>query len=99
MYVLHSAVLNVTPLHPAGFMINFCAVMLELCKPFFSRDPSGQKLGLISAQYATSPTCRLNLHNEPCLAQGVVCKSERTWFSESEGNDALRLRKYRIIIN
>ena len=63
--------------YSAGFMINFCGVMLELCKPFFCSDPSGQKLGLISAQYATSPACRLSLHSEPCLAQGVVSKLEK----------------------
>ena len=61
------------PIHTlSGFMLNFCAVMLELCKPFFSNDPSGQKLALINAQYATSPACRLDLHNETCLAQGIV---------------------------
>ena len=50
--------------------------MLELCKPFFSSHLSAQKLGLISNDYPSSPSCRLDLHNETCLAQGMIGERE-----------------------
>ena len=56
----------------SGFLVNFCAVMLEFCKPFFSNHPSAKKLPLIVPQYPSSPFCRLDLHNEPCLAGGII---------------------------
>lgn len=59
-----------------GFMLNFCAVMLELCKPFFCSHPSADKLALISTSYPTSACCRLDLLNEPCLAQGFLVGDE-----------------------
>lgn len=57
-----------------GYMVNFCAVMLELCKPFFTSDPSGPKLDLISTDYPTSQLCRLDLNGEPCFAQAIISK-------------------------
>ena len=53
-------------------MLNFCAVLLELCKPFFANHPSGEKLALISRDYPTSPLCRLDLNNETCFAGGII---------------------------
>ena len=55
-----------------GFMLNFCAVLLELCKPFFANHPSGEKLGLISREYPTSSFCRLDFNNETCFAEGII---------------------------
>ena len=56
-----------------GFFLNFCSVLLLLCKPFMSsHDASGQKLGLIDHAYPTSPLCRLDQINETCLARGVI---------------------------
>ena len=46
--------------------------MLELCKPFFSTDPSAPKLDLIRTDYAASPQCRLDLNGEPCFTQGII---------------------------
>ena len=53
-------------------MLNFCAVLLELCKPFFADHPSGEKLGLISRDYPTSSLCRLDFYDEPCFAKGII---------------------------
>ena len=55
-----------------GFFVNFCIVLLEFCRPFFSSHPSGPKLHLISPEYSVSPACRLDLHNDPCLASGII---------------------------
>ena len=57
-----------------GYMVNLCAVVLELCKPFFTSSSSGPKLGLISLNYPSSPFCRLDLHGEPCLANTLISR-------------------------
>ena len=56
----------------AGFMLNFSAVLLKLCQPFFANAPNS-KLAKIDPNYCTSPHCRLDFHNEPCLAHGNIC--------------------------
>ena len=56
----------------AGFMINFCTVLLTFCKPFFSRFVSAPKLDLISLDYPSSPVCRLDHINVTCLASGTI---------------------------
>jgi ubiquitin-protein ligase len=52
-------------------MVNFCNVMLKFCQPFFStcRSP---KLAKINHLYYTLPSCRLDMHNEPCMAMGCL---------------------------
>ena len=57
-------------------MINFCAVLLLLCKPFFANHPSGEKLALINGGYPKSPLCRLDLKNETCFAEGIINSKE-----------------------
>jgi hypothetical protein len=63
-----------------GYMVNFCAVILELCKPFFTSSPSGPKLSLIYPDYPSSPFSRLDLHGEPCFAQTILSAEERLKF-------------------
>ena len=55
-----------------GFLANFCMVLLEFCRPFFSSHSSAPKLPLIVSDYPTSSVCRLDLHNEPCLVNGMI---------------------------
>ena len=55
-------------------MLNFCAVLLLLCKPFLFSHSSTSKLDLISPAYPSSPVCRLDQLNETCLAQKVISK-------------------------
>ncbi len=58
--------------HDAGWMVNLCAVLLELCRPFMSSSSSGPKLLLIQPSYPSSPVCRLQLSGETCLAGGII---------------------------
>jgi hypothetical protein len=60
-----------------GYMVNLCAVVLELCKPFFTGSTAGPKLALISPDYPSSPLCRLDFSGEPCFAQGIIGSEER----------------------
>ena len=63
---------HINLVHCSGFMLNFCAVLLHLCKPFFANHTSGEKLGLINGDYPTSSLCRLDLNNETCFVGGII---------------------------
>ena len=64
--------LSVSLFLSVGFLVNFCMVLLEFCRPFFSTHSSAPKLPLIVSDYPTSSVCRLDLHNEPCLVNGMI---------------------------
>ena len=57
----------------SGYMLNFSAVLVQLCQPFFGTAPNS-KLAKIDPSYCTSLQCRLDLYNEPCLAHGNICR-------------------------
>ena len=53
-----------------GYMLNICAVLIELCLPFCKGDIT--KLDKIDAAYSASSACRLNYDFETCLAGGQI---------------------------
>ena len=57
----------------AGFMLNLCSVMLRLCEPIFTTQPS-DRLAKIDPSYMCSQFSRLDVQNEPCLARGRLSK-------------------------
>eukprot|EP00117_Sycon_ciliatum_P046288 scpid21219/ scgid2547/ Ubiquitin conjugation factor E4 B; Ubiquitin fusion degradation protein 2; Ufd2a len=59
-----------------GFMLNVCSVMLRLCQPIFTTIET-DRLRKIDPSYTSRPWCRLDLHDEPCLARGRIDAKDR----------------------
>ncbi|XP_065917594.1 uncharacterized protein [Dysidea avara] len=66
---------TIEPVASDGYMLNFSAVLVQLCQPFFGTAPNS-KLAKIDPSYCTSLQCRLDLYNEPCLAHGNISAEE-----------------------
>ncbi|XP_076441977.1 uncharacterized protein LOC143280995 isoform X2 [Babylonia areolata] len=60
---------DVQPVCSDGFMVNVCAVLLELYLPI---GQSVEKLERVDLGYSASPACRLAYDFQPCLAGGQI---------------------------